>query len=730
MDFKQTVIAIFLFLIILPHALHAEDKIDDLSFANAEITEVLKTISEIFQVTIVPDKTVQGNVTRYFKDTTLVETLTLLLEPLGYTWEIKEDIYFITKKPLFSVSYNMDTMTFSIDSKNGNLQEILDDMSTKSEETIIFNGNSGDRISIHIFNKTLFESLSLLTSGLQYELKKEKNAYYVTKSMDEDFTDLTTKTKRIKVDGTEDHITMQLVNQSTKDIVLVLFKKYKKRLNLISTTTSIIPYLDITGVTFDELLDIVLEHAGLAYSNIDGTYYIYNSLQSKQVNKYLVSKAYKLRNIDHKRFTLLIPPQILSPSAYKIDTASNLVIVYGSPDEVEYFINLIRQVDYGQSDYQNRVFVLKNIDVKEVKKYLPAKYQQMQISIIEDANLFSAYMTQDDFDELNRYFEAVDIAANKYIYHCKHLDPEEIIKTMLPPNIRKEQVVVNKNNSSLIFRIPEELEKQVEEYFFEIDVPKPVIRYQLLIVEYIKKNEFLFDWGGSWQTGTEMYSGNVGVFQGNSDQINANFHLPTIFGYYFTVEFAHKLKQNKAKVQMSTEVYGLSGENVVLTNTQTLQYRDDVTDNDTNTTTPIYSSTTFGLTLEIQGRATTDDQIFLEVSAKISDEIPSTDTDKAPDTSEKSVKNAIRTKSGKPIALGGLTSSKETQTNKILPGLGHIPYVGNAFKTHDNQYTDSEFVIYIIPFIQKTPEDLKKERLEMVASIYNYFIVDEPYGRQ
>ena len=71
--------------------------------------------------------------------------------------------------------------------------------------------------------------------------------------------------------------------------------------------------------------------------------------------------------------------------------------------------------------------------------------------------------------------------------------------------------------------------------------------------------------------------------------------------------------------------------------------------------------------------------------------------------------------------LGGLTSKKENIRNNKFPGLGMIPYIGNAFKTHDNSYTDSEFVIYIIPFIQKTDIELKKERLEFVREMYTYF---------
>ena len=94
-------IAAILILLSLNISLFSVDKIDELSFTDTDITQVLKTVSEIFGITIVPDREVTGQVTRYFKDTNLEQTLVLLLEPLGFVYEIKEGIYFVNKKPSF-----------------------------------------------------------------------------------------------------------------------------------------------------------------------------------------------------------------------------------------------------------------------------------------------------------------------------------------------------------------------------------------------------------------------------------------------------------------------------------------------------------------------------------------------------------------------------------------------------------------------------------------------------
>ncbi|MCG8571102.1 MAG: STN domain-containing protein, partial [Spirochaetes bacterium] len=111
-----------LFLSFISFQTYSVQKIDNLSFTQTEITEILKVISEIFSITIVPDRDITGKVTRYFKDTTLEETLTYLLEPLGFVYEIKNGIYFVHKKPLFKVIFDENTRLYQVTSNNGSLQ--------------------------------------------------------------------------------------------------------------------------------------------------------------------------------------------------------------------------------------------------------------------------------------------------------------------------------------------------------------------------------------------------------------------------------------------------------------------------------------------------------------------------------------------------------------------------------------------------------------------------------
>ena len=382
--------------------IYSVDKIDDLSFTNTEITEVLKTISEVFGVTIVPGQDVTGSITRYFRDMTLEEVLTYLLEPLGYIYEVKDEIYFVKKKPLFNVEYDEEKNLFTISSNGGSIQEIIDDMMIKSKKTIQFKGSKSDVINIHIFSKDLNETLKLLTGSNDYELKREGDLFYVEKQ-EEEFNFDPRSTARISIKGDEDNITLKIFNQSSKDIIFALFTKFKKKLSLLSDKRVTIPYLDVDNVSFDELLKIIFQHTQQTYDIINDIYYIFDALATKDNVDQRISASYKFKNLNYKTFLLNVPSQIVPQSAYKLDPENDEIIVFGSPNEVDHYITCIRNIDLQKGNYDYRFFKLKNIDVKRIKTYMPEKYNRLNLTVIEDQNMFAVYLDDYNYDILSEY---------------------------------------------------------------------------------------------------------------------------------------------------------------------------------------------------------------------------------------------------------------------------------------------------------------------------------------
>ena len=163
-------------------------------------------------------------------------------------------------------------------------------------------------------------------------------------------------------------------------------------------------------------------------------------------------------------------------------------------------------------------------------------------------------------------------------------------------------------------------------------------------------------------------------------------------------------------------------------NTNTTRYRDIIVD----TKGDLYTSTTreisSGLTLSINGWVSGDGMITVKVDAQVSKQGNAessssgkeSNTTPPPSTSEKKVSTNVRTKSGEPVVIGGLFQQEEEISEKRVPGLGKIPLIGWLFKKKVVSTVETEFVIYLVPFAEKTEDRIldEEENLERLKKKY------------
>ena len=209
-----------------------------------------------------------------------------------------------------------------------------------------------------------------------------------------------------------------------------------------------------------------------------------------------------------------------------------------------------------------------------------------------------------------------------------------------------------------------------------------------------------------------------------------NFDIISKFGVQFAGSLNAELSEGKSRVLADTTINGISGESLSFSNTNTSRYRDIIVD----TKGDLYTSTTreisSGLTISINGWVSGDGMVTVKVDAQVSKQGNSdssstngnsTDTVPPPSTSEKKVSTNVRTKSGEPVVIGGLFQQEEEISEKKVPILGNVPLLGVLFKKKIVTMVDTEFVIYLVPFVEKTTsEELsEEENLERLMKKYS-----------
>jgi pilus assembly protein CpaC len=105
----------------------------------------------------------------------------------------------------------------------------------------------------------------------------------------------------------------------------------------------------------------------------------------------------------------------------------------------------------------------------------------------------------------------------------------------------------------------------------------------------------------------------------------------------------------------------------------------------------------YGLHIEIDATADASNKVFLDIRSRISDLDLSTEIDGLPSIVEHKVNTAVDLEYGQTVALAGLIEARQSKATKKFPFLGHIPILGELFKSRNFRNNQSEFVMFLTP---------------------------------
>ena len=349
------------------------------------------------------------------------------------------------------------------------------------------------------------------------------------------------------------------------------------------------------------------------------------------------------------------------------------------------------------------------------------------VILLPSDNGFVTQVTKESEQKLLDYINIIDGKKQNRAVRLKYIKSEELIKSV-PASLSKDNITVTSEPTLIFFTGTDKQYEEFSLYLKEIDKPRQQIKYQLLVIQRQKTE--------GTNLGTSLNMANSTADAGYtwsgaiSNIFNINFDIISKFGVQFAGSLNAELSEGKSRVLADTTINGISGESLSFSNTNTSRYRDIIVD----TKGDLYTSTTreisSGLTISINGWVSGDGMVTVKVDAQVSKQGNSdssstngnsTDTVPPPSTSEKKVSTNVRTKSGEPVVIGGLFQQEEEISEKKVPILGNVPLLGVLFKKKIVTMVDTEFVIYLVPFVEKTTsEELsEEENLERLMEKYS-----------
>lgn len=117
----------------------------------------------------------------------------------------------------------------------------------------------------------------------------------------------------------------------------------------------------------------------------------------------------------------------------------------------------------------------------------------------------------------------------------------------------------------------------------------------------------------------------------------------------------------------------------------------------------------FGIQLKVAPVADARGNINMDLEAEVSQVDESLRTLGVPGFRTRRVKTAVTVQEGQSIVLSGLFSNEESKAVQRFPLLGHIPIIGELFKSRDFRQERSNLVVFVTPHVV-TPETPRIQR--------------------
>ncbi|GGZ70901.1 type II secretion system protein [Lysobacter xinjiangensis] len=128
-----------------------------------------------------------------------------------------------------------------------------------------------------------------------------------------------------------------------------------------------------------------------------------------------------------------------------------------------------------------------------------------------------------------------------------------------------------------------------------------------------------------------------------------------------------------------------------------------------------------GIILNIKPIVYSDDRIDLEIRQEVSEALPLEAGGVAsPSIFNRSFSSSLSLRDGSSILIGGLMSTRSSNSDGGVPYLKDIPILGNAFKTRSRENTKTELVLMIVPYVVESDDQARAltsslgDRLELV----------------
>ncbi len=681
-------------------------------FHDQKIRDILLALGTLNNVSVVPDETVTGKVSYVFSNMNFLQAFHLFLETFHLHDTEKNGVYLVSKVSITPRGNHR----FNLSADDVPLQSILRLVSAQEQKTILWDNLPNDPVTMHIQNATVADVLSIAVAKYPgYRVEDHKVYYFLRNASISGASNWVSSNALSKLGNLYN---LNITEGRFKNLVLQLFHLAQKPFLLLLDRDVNIENVYLKNLTFNEALRVFLLQAGGDFKLEHGTYVIFPVQQNQLMKKFLTNIVIPFKYISSAEFLKLLPPELSSSDVFRLDDRGNRIVLSGSLGQIKPIMDFIHLIDKPSKGNQLVRVDLKYVKTDEVIPLMPPSLANFNPQPLPGKTALLVSIPQEKEKDLFNFISLVDRPVHDTPIHLRYMQADDLL-AKLPPSVTKDNIIKTSDPSMVFFQGSDSLLHQFRIDLAQIDTPRPLLRYEIMVLQYDLSKELQFNknFGPSSSNNDHQFIGNL------ANVLNFNFDVVGNFGSGFALNLNASLADNDAKVVADTTLNGLSGEKISFQNTQSTYYvANEINTTGSATVTGNVNQLSSGLILGLEGWISADNMVTLKVDATLSkqDATSSSTSTLPPNTQEKKLSTEVRMPSGKPLVIGGLMEDDKTTVVTKVPLLGDIPFLGWLFQNRDNRVQHTEFSIYIVPILDR-PEETNLSNDERLMVLYKKF---------
>jgi general secretion pathway protein D len=508
----------------------------------------------------------------------------------------------------------------------------------------------------------------------------------------------------------------------------------------------------------------------------------------------IVTQIVSLERANPDEIKRVLDPIISKSSSVLSYPPANILVITDFLSNIKRLQEIIKALDVEGAGDQITYIPLQNASASEVVKSLTTIFQQRRanatpIKVVQDSRTNSIIILASgaDTESVRKLVAFMDKdvprgESNIQVYRLQNSNAEDLAKVLnsivkdtgaaanaaggaagvqkaLAPVVSKNvQVVPDKATNTLVVMAEREDYKILENIIKQLDVPRPMVYIEALIMEVNANKAFnigvewrgLTDTGkvpgvdtgqsaafiGSGGAGSTSNPGGYNILSGLTTGAAAAFPSGftmgivgagiSIGGVLFpnigAVIQAYKT-DSEVSILSTPQIMTLDNEEAEINVGSNVPY---ITRQDSTTTSssyPVnyntYEYRDVGVILNITPHINEENFIRLKISQQVT-KVTSSVASTTPTTLKRTAKTTVVVKDNETIVIGGLVGDSTTDGTYKVPLLGDIPLLGWLFKTYSTSREKTNLYVFLTPHIVRTQQDaagLYQEKRETMGEV-------------